>query len=750
MSRGIAFLGLVVLAGCGGGGTEPPPPPLPPPPPPPPASVTAVVVSPSDTAMTVGDTVRFAAVTRDAQGNVLTGRAVTWSISDSAVARVSATGLVTALTPGTATVTATSEGVTGAGTARSAALDTTIAAITGVTPAVWVEGAIGTIMGTGFSPTPSLNTVTMGGLPATVLAATATELQVRVPAGDCLPPRGVALQVTTGGKASPAFAHQVTPASFFSLAVGQQQILQSPTDLCLQFAASSLGEAYLIGVQSTSPAVTSLTPVAFTATASGPDSPPLPNPFALTQGALRSPLGTTARAEAMQQHRVAEAALRGRERDLFRRIGAPRSVARNQPLRLVSGTVAVGDTVPVRVPNVNGNICSEFTTVLAVVRVIGSQGIWLEDAANPTGGLTVGDFQSLSDQLDAQILSTLTDYFGAPTDFDGNSHVVILTTKEVNRALNLLGFVSGADLLPSTTCPASNEGEIFYGIAPDPTGTLGTVRTRDAIFAVGPELMSHEITHIIQFGRRLNFPNATAFPTSWEAEGQATFAEHAVGHVVTGQPMRGNLGDAVAFSSWFDNLFVDLAFYNGFVSQFARTPNAPEQCSWLGRPAEGNSGPCLNKDRAVYGTTASFLVWLSDQFGPTFPGGVQGIHRALIDNAFSGFETVESVIGQPIETLLAQWAAMLYVDDRVAGTAPRLTLPSWNMFQVSQRVFDTARLAPRERGFGTFTDPVSVRAGSTAYFRVSGATRPATAIRARAGAGGPLPGIMQMWVVRLQ
>src|SRR5690606_11772194 len=52
----------------------------------------------------------------DAQGKPLTGRSVAWASTAPAVATVSASGLVTAVTPGTASITATSEGKTGQAT----------------------------------------------------------------------------------------------------------------------------------------------------------------------------------------------------------------------------------------------------------------------------------------------------------------------------------------------------------------------------------------------------------------------------------------------------------------------------------------------------------------------------------------------------------------------------------------------------------------------------------------------------------
>src|SRR5213082_245028 len=50
---------------------------------------------------------------QDANGGVLSGRVVTWMSSDGSVAIVNGSGLVTAVAPGQATITATSEGKSG-------------------------------------------------------------------------------------------------------------------------------------------------------------------------------------------------------------------------------------------------------------------------------------------------------------------------------------------------------------------------------------------------------------------------------------------------------------------------------------------------------------------------------------------------------------------------------------------------------------------------------------------------------------
>jgi uncharacterized protein YjdB len=78
-----------------------------------PPRVASVTVEPSKAEIPVGGTAHLAAITRDAAGNPLTGRPIAWSTSNERVATVDAAGVVTAHDPGSAIVSATSEGETG-------------------------------------------------------------------------------------------------------------------------------------------------------------------------------------------------------------------------------------------------------------------------------------------------------------------------------------------------------------------------------------------------------------------------------------------------------------------------------------------------------------------------------------------------------------------------------------------------------------------------------------------------------------
>ena len=89
-------------------------------------SVATVSVSVNPTSIGVGQTAHATATMRDASGASLSGRAVSWSSSDTTIAKIDASGEVTGAKAGTANITGTSEGKSGStsitvGTAQAAA-----------------------------------------------------------------------------------------------------------------------------------------------------------------------------------------------------------------------------------------------------------------------------------------------------------------------------------------------------------------------------------------------------------------------------------------------------------------------------------------------------------------------------------------------------------------------------------------------------------------------------------------------------
>ncbi|MDQ6635471.1 MAG: Ig-like domain-containing protein, partial [Gemmatimonadota bacterium] len=82
-----------------------------------PPPVASVAVSPASKGLAVGTTTTLAATVTDANGATVTDRVVTWSSNNTAVATVDATtGVVTAVAPGSATISASAGGKTGSST----------------------------------------------------------------------------------------------------------------------------------------------------------------------------------------------------------------------------------------------------------------------------------------------------------------------------------------------------------------------------------------------------------------------------------------------------------------------------------------------------------------------------------------------------------------------------------------------------------------------------------------------------------
>ncbi len=154
------------------------------------APVAAVVVTGNSGVIPVGQTLQLSAGARDASGNPLFLRPVTWTSSTPTVATVSSGGLVSAISAGSATITATSEGRSGSTTITAAVLAAPVATVT-VAPAsvqlilgatqqltATMRDVTGTVLldrvVTWNSSNTALATVTSGGIVTTIAAGAVT------------------------------------------------------------------------------------------------------------------------------------------------------------------------------------------------------------------------------------------------------------------------------------------------------------------------------------------------------------------------------------------------------------------------------------------------------------------------------------------------------------------------------------------------------------------------------------------------
>jgi hypothetical protein len=195
-----------------------------------------------------------------------------------------------------------------------------------------------------------------------------------------------------------------------------------------------------------------------------------------------------------------------------------------------------------------------------------------------------------------------------------------------------------------------------------------------------------------------------------------------------------------------------MALYFGWQGTAPRAPYAPEQCSWIGRESEGNTGPCENS-RAVYGVPSTLLRFVLDLYGPRYETasllGDAQLMRVLTGSPQRGLAALEDATGADREELLVTFAAAMWADDR-PGLGDWIL--SWNLYDIFQNVTPGARLQPYTSLAAEPTLDVSVRAASNAYLEWSPPLLHApTSLRIRdPGDASALPRDMVLWVLRVQ
>jgi len=656
--------------------------------------------------------------------------------------------------------------------------------VTSVTPDTLTENGTATIIGTGFDSLAANDKVTVDGVIATVTSASDTMLTISVPTYDCLPARTVTVQASVGLSNANPVSKPLKPASYTTLSVGQQVIVQNPANFCFQFAPSTTGgDQYLIGVGAATESPTVLN--AFTLTASGglgpaplaaPTSPmtlPVTSPSGAKVPLVQSALEREVDRSWRRQYQ-SEAVIRAFERTRLPELARQAATVNASPTLAGAPKNAlsvpnVGDTVRIRVPTFGTDACANYTEILTKVKAVGNSGIWVSDTGNPktADSLTDAQIQAYSDTFDTKIFATDTTWFGAPSDIDSNGRIIIVLTIAVNKEMGggVAGFVFGGDLFDRTSCASSDMGELFYGQVPDPNNASGTgARQKSAVVYQMPSLIAHEFTHDIQQSRRFILSPTASTNVSmaaWEAEGQAMFAQNAVGDDVLGNTSGSNYGWTTAHTGqgarWYGQGFDLLAAYYGFkYTTVAKNANAPEQCSLFADTQ--TSLACFNF--AFYGAAYSFEKYVTDRFGPAYSGGEPQLQRDIIykNPSLAGVQNWATTVGFNFDSLFSQWGAMLWVDDSVPGIAPELQMTSWNLANIfgpsgygSTSCDTSCQLLPVQESWGAFSQSRSVRDGSNAYtLLTSSGPRSALAIKARNGGGGTLSTTMapQFWIVR--
>jgi hypothetical protein len=445
------------------------------------------------------------------------------------------------------------------------------------------------------------------------------------------------------------------------LAVGGVAVLTMPGDATFCLGGGSAGAEYTVvpanagGSANLSVTATGIVPVT---------GAPAPN---LLPGGAGGSLLRASRLAELGAARRFESRLREREVaeltpliPAARRFASARKAAAGARRAITPGTPSVGDLMTLNVES--SGSCTVSSVRTGRVAVVRPSIIILADTLNPSGGLTTGDYDRIAQRYEDQVVGTVAGHFGAPEDIDTNGRVIAFYTTAVNArtptgsAPVTHGYTLRRDLFPSSACPESNQGELIYMAAGDPSGTVnGNARSVAGIDSVAGRTLAHELAHLINASRRLYVNFAPTFEDSWMDEGMAMaaqeFAYHQAAELTTGL----NLDyAAVTVDDGTDSR-------RSFVTYME--PNFATLRNWLRAPE-------------VMATDAmwAFLRYSADRKG----GNQPDFWYALGNSTTNGWANYEAAIGTPRNPWIRDFFMTIYTDDALTGLAAEYTSPSWN------------------------------------------------------------------------
>lgn len=390
----------------------------------------------------------------------------------------------------------------------------------------------------------------------------------------------------------------------------------------------------------------------------------------------------------------AEARIREQERAVLRlaKPGVRRLSAGSTPGAAAAAVAAAipveGDTLTYRVPSLSaGQFCTVYATIRAVVKRVNQHSTIVQDVAAPSGGFAAADFTSMSAEFENLIYPTDTAFFGKETDRNQDGRVTILFTPQVNKETpqGAVGFVSGffwgGDLVKmseyveaGTTCPQTNEQEIFYVLVPDPDGTInGNRRSLATVRQNSRGTIAHEFQHMINQGLRLLNPAVDSTETFWLNEALSHFAEELVGRALRG------FGDFQSLS--YSDVNPNPAAADDYEAYFRQ--NFGRLRSWMQRP--DTSSPTSNKARnqaAPRGAAWMFLRYTTDHHSN---GNARAFLRRVVAGPDIGLRNLlQHAPTAQFDDLLSGFLVSQFVDGIISSPTidPRFLAPSWNVRDV--------------------------------------------------------------------
>jgi hypothetical protein len=536
----------------------------------------------------------------------------------------------------------------------------------------------------------------------------------------------VVFLLACGGKDSPTGpgGGTVLPSGAVSLAAGQATPLTATSVLKID-AGSTGSENVLVLVDTGLTSISSEATYQITATGigtAGAISPPAtslsPAPVAAATAAL-SLAPTVDMSYGMRLNARNRSRFRGGLRGARAAYNSSAG-ARSGALRsLASAPPVVGDIFTV---NVSDSACTNIQTRGARVVAIGTQSIVLADTTNPSGGFTSAQYQRFAARFDTLVYPLDVTNFGAPTDIDKNSKIILLFTGAVNAltppksSSYVGGFFFGRDLFPTADtaelpgCQGSNFGEMFYLLAPDPTGSINdNPRPTGFVDSVTTSVIAHEFQHLINASRRIYItPNVQDFEESWLDEGLAHIAEELLFFREADLTPRSNHTIATLKSS--DQI--------RFAFNRDQSSNTGRYGSFLEAPSENS--PFRGDDSLeTRGATWNLLRYLADRKAGSGTGSDAATWQALVNTARVGIANLSAVFGNDLAARVRDWNVSHYTDDLVTGVVSEYTQPSWNYHNIFPGLNGAPPYPLKVTSLATTGASGSLIGGAAAYYRFS-------------------------------
>jgi hypothetical protein len=405
--------------------------------------------------------------------------------------------------------------------------------------------------------------------------------------------------------------------------------------------------------------------------------------------------------------------------------GIPALSSRRSRQAAATALLAPGDTFNVKIPDAaTENLCNNFIPTRAVVASVSRRAILAVDTLNgpPLTLFTQAVLDSIAQEFDNVTYPTDSSYFNNPTDVDGNGRVIVLFSGQINKLTApgqkdyVAGFFFAGDFFPTTGttpgtfCPQSNGAEIFYLLAPDPTGKYNNVRTTSSVRQGTRGTIAHEFQHMINAGNRYINPAVGAFESSWLDEALAHFAEDAVGRTQRG------------FTDLQTLTLNDLAppgnagANNDFTAFFYQ--NLARLTYWMLRP-DTSSGMSARADRNLSSRGAGWamLRYAADNYSD---GNPRALTRKLAAGPDTGVTNLRVATQTPIDTLVSGWLLSMYADHSgIPGLDPKYQYRSYNFRDVMPPV-SSAVLGTSTATYPLMVVPVGAGPGTVSSTNRSG------------------------------